>query len=220
MAGITTNMTNSFRTEILQAGHCFAVTLAQTGNSHTSTLIDTLTSTANLSVGMAVSKADVTGANVIVAIINSTALTISSAASGTAQGTVTFTGDVFKMALIKHSPTGTYDKTTTNYTTVTGNSDEVSGTGYAGGGFTLVNVQPTVPDSNTAIATFNTNPSWTTATIDADGCIIYNSSARISNTAGRATSVHDFGGEQKVTAGTFTVNLPAADGTHAILRIG
>jgi hypothetical protein len=39
-----------------------------------------------------------------------------------------------KLALIKASPSGTYDATTTNYSDITGNSDEASGTNYPSGG--------------------------------------------------------------------------------------
>ena len=42
--------------------------------------------------------------------------------------------DSIKLALIKASPSGTYDATTTNYSDVTGNSDEASGTNYTAGG--------------------------------------------------------------------------------------
>ena len=176
---------------------------------------------------MNVSSTHITGANVVTAIINSTAFNISTAAGGTAQETITVTGDPFLLALIKHTPTGTYDRNITNYgsgsgSPTTGNlgTDEVSGTGYSAGGFALTCTNPSIPDSNTAIATFSVNPSWTSATIDADGCMIYNNGKRVGGSAGRAVSVHDFGGEQKVTAGTFTVNFPTANGTAAILRIG
>ena len=45
--------------------------------------------------------------------------------------------DTLKLALIKASPTGTYGAATTNYSDVTGNSDEASGSGYSAGGGTL-----------------------------------------------------------------------------------
>lgn len=123
------------------------------------------------------------------------------------------TGNVFKLALIKFGMTGTYNNGTTNYSTVTGNSDEVSGTGYTAGGLTLTNVTPAL-STNTATTSFSGTIQWTTATIDAAGMIIYNSSA-----SNKATSVHDFGGEQKSTAGTFTVNMPVNAAGTAILAI-
>jgi hypothetical protein len=45
--------------------------------------------------------------------------------------------DSLKIALIKDSPTGTYGAATTNYSDVTGNSDEASGTNYTAGGQVL-----------------------------------------------------------------------------------
>ena len=42
-----------------------------------------------------------------------------------------------KIALIKASPSGTYGAATTNYSDVTGNSDESSGTNYSAGGQNL-----------------------------------------------------------------------------------
>ncbi len=47
------------------------------------------------------------------------------------------TADTIKAALIKASPTGIYGAASTNYSNITGNSDEVSGTGYTAGGATL-----------------------------------------------------------------------------------
>jgi VCBS repeat-containing protein len=123
------------------------------------------------------------------------------------------TGSAFKLALIKHTPTGTYDATSTNYSNITGNSDEASGTGYTAGGLTLTNATPTT-SGTTALTNYTGTIQWTTATIDADGMMIYNSSQ-----SNKAVGVFDFGGEQKSTAGTFTINMPVADATHAIVRV-
>lgn len=43
------------------------------------------------------------------------------------------TGNAFKIALIKASPTGDYGAATTNYSNLTGASDETSGTGIPQG---------------------------------------------------------------------------------------
>src|SRR5579872_2835050 len=123
------------------------------------------------------------------------------------------TGNTFKLALIKFGMAGTYNNGTTNYSNVTGNSDEVSGTGYTAGGLTLTNVTPAL-STNTATTSFSGTIQWTTATIDAAGMIIYNSSA-----SNKAAGVFDFGGEQKSTAGTFTINMPTNDASNAIIRI-
>ena len=89
-------------------------------------------------------------------------------------GTHNFTassGNTFKIALIKAnaSQSGTYNAGTTNYSVVTGNSDELAnGSGYTTGGNTLVSVTP-VLDSNTAVCDF-ANTSWSSATFTTRGC--------------------------------------------------
>jgi hypothetical protein len=82
--------------------------------------------------------------------------------------------DTIKLALIKASPTGTYNASTTNYSDVTGNSDEASGTNYTTGGNSLTGATISL-DSGTAIVDF-TDSTFSSATVSADGCIIYNSS--------------------------------------------
>lgn len=124
------------------------------------------------------------------------------------------TGNTFKIALIKATPTGTYGAATTNYSDVTGNSDEASGTGYTAGGVSLTaNVTPT-NSSNVSYTDWTTDPSWTSASFSAAGCIIYNSSK-----SNKAVAVFDFGGTQTVSSGTFTLTLPSATSSTAILRI-
>ena len=120
--------------------------------------------------------------------------------------------DTIKVALIKDTPTGTYNKSTTNYSDVTGDSDEVTGTGYTAGGNTLTS--PVISlDGDTAIVDF-ADTTWSTATIAADGCIIYNSTA-----SGAAIAVINFGGTVTSTAGDFIVSFPTADASDAIIRI-
>ena len=128
----------------------------------------------------------------------------------------TTTGNVFKTALIKTSHAGTYGAASTNYSNITGSSDETSGTGYTAGGFAWTAGQNTTPATTgtTAFWSWSTNPSWTTATFSADGCMIYNSSA-----SNAAVSCHDFGGVKSVTAGTFTLVLPTNDASTGILRL-
>lgn len=131
------------------------------------------------------------------------------------------TGNVFKMALIKVSPSLTYAGTQTNAgtpgtgtpTTANLGTDEVSGTGYTAGGLAMTNVTPVIV-SGTAVATFSPNPSWTTATFSTTAAMIYNST-----NGNRCVSIHDFGGTQTVSAGTFTVLMPTADQNNALLRI-
>jgi len=117
-----------------------------------------------------------------------------------------------KLALIKASPSGTYGAATTNYSDVTGNSDEASGTGYSAGGQNLDGAAISV-SGTTAIVDF-TDEVFASATISADGCIIYNSSA-----SNKAICVIDFGGTKTSTNGDFTIQFPAADASNAIIRI-
>lgn len=129
----------------------------------------------------------------------------------------TTTGNVFKVALGKVGVAGTYGAATTNYSDLTGNSDEVSsGGGYTTGGFAWTAAQNTTPSSSgtTAFWSWSTNPSWTSASFSTTGCIIYNSSA-----SNRAVYVGSFGGTQTVTSGTLTLVLPTNDASNAILRI-
>ena len=124
------------------------------------------------------------------------------------------TGNTFKIALFRATASivGTYGAATTNYSDVTGNSDEASGTGYSAGGNTLTNVTPT-SSGTTAFTDFD-NTTWSTATITASGALIYNSSA-----SNAAVAVLDFGGDKTSTAGDFTIVFPTADATDAIIRI-
>ena len=124
--------------------------------------------------------------------------------------------DAYKVALMKAnaSITGTYDATTTNYSDVTGNSDELAATGgYSTGGFALTNVNPT-STGTTAFTDFSANASWSSATFTTRGCIIYNTSDGNS-----AVCVINFGADYSVSGGTFEIQWPAADSSNAIIRI-
>jgi hypothetical protein len=128
----------------------------------------------------------------------------------------TTTGNVFKAALIKGTPTGTYGAASVNYSDITGNADESSGTGYSAGGFAWTAAQNTTPATSgtTAFWSWSVNPSWTTATFNAAGCMFYNSSS-----SNKAVYVGSFGGTQSVSAGTFTIVLPTNDLNNAVLRL-
>ena len=134
-------------------------------------------------------------------------------------GTHNFTttsGHVVKVALIKTSEAGTYGAASTNYSNITGNSDEASGTGYSAGGFAFTAGQNVTPTSSgtTAYTDWSTDPSRTSSSFSTVGCMFYNSSA-----SNRAISVHTFSGTQTVTSGTLTLVLPTADSSNAIIRI-
>ena len=60
-----------------------------------------------------------------------------------------------KIALIKPSPTGNFNKATTNYSDLTANSDEATGTNYTAGGQALDSPVISIPSgSDTAIVDF------------------------------------------------------------------
>lgn len=120
-------------------------------------------------------------------------------------------GDVFKIAL--YSSAATLDATTTAYTS----SNEVANSGtYAAGGGSLTNVTPTT--SGTTAFTDFADISFTSATINARGALIYNSTPTHTYT-NPSVAVLDFGGDKISTAGTFTIQFPAADASNAIIRI-
>ena len=130
-------------------------------------------------------------------------------------GTHNFTNgaDVFKLALFRNTAAiaGTFGAATTNYSQM--GADEVVGTGYTAGGYTLTNVTPT-SGGTTAFVDFSPNPSWDNATLTSSGALIYNSTD-----GGAALAVLASGADKISTAGTFTVILPADDSTNATTRI-
>jgi len=117
-----------------------------------------------------------------------------------------------KLALIKASPSGTYGAATTNYSNVTGNSDESSGTNYSAGGQNLDSAAITT-SGTTAMVDF-ADEVFSNVTTSADGCIIYNSSA-----SNKAIAVIDFGGTVSATAGDLTIEFPAVGTSTAVIRI-
>ena len=124
-------------------------------------------------------------------------------------------GSTFKIALIKAnaSQSGTYSAATTNYSDVTGNSDELPATGgYTTGGNTLTNIDPTT-SGTTAFVDF-ADTTWTSATFTTRGCIIYNTSQ-----SNKAVMVIDFGADFSVSGGTFQIQFPTAAHNTALIRI-
>lgn len=120
----------------------------------------------------------------------------------------TGTTQVFKIALFTSA--ATLSAATTAYST----SNEVVGTGYSAGGNTLAVSQIPTSTGTTAFLDFS-DTTWTTATITARGALIY----LFNGTTNPAVAVLDFGGDKTSTAGSFTIQFPAADATNAILRI-
>lgn len=125
-------------------------------------------------------------------------------------------GHDFRVALIKATPAGTYDQTSTNYSNLTGNSDEVTGTGYTAGGYDIGagnNVTPQV-SGTVAYTTPGANPVWTNATLTTGGALMYNATS-----GNRAVYVGSFGGTQTVTSGTLTILMPVNNSTTGLLRL-
>ena len=117
-----------------------------------------------------------------------------------------------KIALIKPSPTGSFGAATTNYSQLTGSSDEATGTNYSAGGQVLDS--PVISLSgDTALVDF-ADEVFSNLTITAAGALLYNSSA-----SNKAIAVFSFGSNVASTAGDFTVIFPTADASNAVLRI-
>lgn len=125
-------------------------------------------------------------------------------------------GNTIKLVLIKGSHAGTYGAASTNYTDITGNTDEAadsnSPVSYTVGGETLTNAGVTT-SGTTAFADF-ADVTLTSVTLTADGCMLINSSA-----SNAALSVHDFGGTKTASGGDFTIQFPTADSSNAIIRL-
>jgi len=121
------------------------------------------------------------------------------------------TGHTFKIALFTSS--ATLDASTTDYSS----SNEVVGAGYSAGGGTLTNVTPTL-DSSTALTDFD-DITFSSATITANGALIYNSTAGGGSSTTDSVCVLAFGGNKTSTAGDFTIQFPTADASNAIIRI-
>lgn len=116
------------------------------------------------------------------------------------------TGDAFKLAL--YTSSATLGASTTAYTT----TGEASGTNYSAGGGALTNVTP-FATGTTAVVDFN-DLTFSTATITARGCLIYNSTD-----SNKAVAAIDFGGDKTSTAGDFTIVFPTPTATGAIIRL-
>lgn len=113
--------------------------------------------------------------------------------------------DTYKIAL--YTSSATLGASTTAYSA----TNEVSGAGYDAGGKTLTGFVSGL-STGTAYITFD-DPSWTSSTITARGCLIYNSSK-----SNKAVACFDFGSDVISVSGTFTIDFPAA-GASALIRI-
>lgn len=120
-------------------------------------------------------------------------------------------GDTFKLAL--YTSSATLDATTTTWSA----TNEVGASGsYAVGGGSLTRVDPTT-SSTTAYTDF-ADLAFTSATITARGCLIYNNTPTHTYT-NAAVVVLDFGADKTSTSGTFTIVFPTPDASNAIIRL-
>ena len=119
------------------------------------------------------------------------------------------TADTFKAALYLAS--ATVNATTTVYST----TGEVTGTNYTAGGITVTNATAPTTGGTTGYWTPSASLVYTTVTLTTafDAVLIYNSTQ-----SNKAVSVHTFG-SQTVTAGTFTLTMPANAAGTALINI-
>jgi hypothetical protein len=133
---------------------------------------------------------------------------------GTAPVRASGATDTFKAAL--YLTTATVNASTTVYSA----SNEVSGAGYSAGGVAVTfGTPPTATNASATAGVAFVTPSasitYTSVTLATafDAVLIYNSTQ-----ADKAVSVHTFG-SQTVTAGTFTLTMPANTTTTALIRL-
>lgn len=133
---------------------------------------------------------------------------------GTAPVRASGATDAFKGALFLAS--ATVNAATTVYST----TGEVSGSGYVAGGVAVtMGTPPTATNSSATAGVAFVTPSasitYTTVTLATafDAVLIYNSTQ-----GNKAVSVHTFG-SQTVTAGTFTLTMPANTTSTALIRL-
>ena len=120
-------------------------------------------------------------------------------------------GHTFKLAL--YTSSATLGAATTDYAV----TNEVTGTGYSAGGSALTRVDPTT--SGTTAFTDFSDLTFSTATITANGALIYNTTTAGGSGTTDAVIVLAFGGDKTSTAGDFTIQFPTADASNAIIRI-
>lgn len=133
----------------------------------------------------------------------------------TSRGSLTSpTTDTVKAALYLES--ATINASTTAYSA----TGEVTGTGYTPGGVTVTNATgPTATNSSTTAGVAYWTPSASitysavTLTTNFNAVLLYNSTQ-----GNKSISVHTFG-NQTVTAGTFTLTMPANTTSTALIRL-
>ena len=133
--------------------------------------------------------------------------------------------DVYYGALLLAS--GTFNASSSNYTGTVGSvtmSGEVSGTGYTAGGVAITNANPPTATNSSVTAgvafwTPSASITYTTVTLATafDAVMVYNFTQGSAG-AYPAVSIHTFG-SQTITAGTFTLTMPANSTTTGLIRL-
>ena len=133
--------------------------------------------------------------------------------------------DTFNGALLLAS--ATFNANSADYTGtvgVTTMSGEVSGTGYTAGGVAITNATAPIAANSSATAgvaywTPSASITYTGVTLSTafDAVMIYNVTQGTGG-AYPAVSIHTFG-SQTITAGTFTLTMPANGTTTALIRL-
>lgn len=113
--------------------------------------------------------------------------------------------DTLKIALF------TADANLNADTTAYSATNEAAGAGYTAGGNTLTGVA-VLTSGTTAYVSFD-NSSWTGASFTVRGALIYNASK-----SNKAIAVLDFGSNKTASPTAFTVQMPAATATSALIR--
>jgi len=212
---ISTTFTSSFKQQLFRGQHCLTTTgfVSSTATAATTvnyTNVDT-TTMGLIREGMTFTGTNVGANSVVAAIVGAQAFTSSVASTG-AVGNLTFTNPhATAVKLAMYTSSATLDATTTAYSA----TNETSGTGYSAGGSALT-FSASMPSLTTTTTWMDfADLVFTTATVTARGCLIYNSYGG----QNRSMSTHDFGADKTSTAGDFTIIFPTADSTNAILRI-
>ena len=121
----------------------------------------------------------------------------------------TAASNIFKLAMYTNAGAA-FNAGTTAYR----QTNEVSGTNYTAKGNAVTTVTP-VASGTTALVDMN-NVVFSNVTISAvRGALIFNEAASGDPTV----CVLDFGGDKAASAGDFTVVMPTADASNAIIRI-
>ena len=122
--------------------------------------------------------------------------------------------NIFKMSL--HTNSATLNASTAAY--ASSGLSEVTGSNYSAGGNAITTVTP-VASSTTALVDMN-DVVFSNVTISGvRGALIYNNSPTSPGSGTPSVAVLDFGSDKAASAGDFTVVMPTADASNAIIRI-